>query len=165
MTRLLRTSILGMASAAVIALATATSALADGLAGEIMARKYSAASSGSGGSGGTITIGIGGLGIVIGGSGLIDFETGGGSSTAPSRSAYASIDDYSGLVDAPPSDVDGKEIAAFAGWSREVKVELVSPADGATFSATDQGLKRVTVTVKKGTGVAETRAFLVSNVP
>ena len=31
MTRLLRTSILGMASAAVIALATATSALADGL--------------------------------------------------------------------------------------------------------------------------------------
>lgn len=139
--------------------------LADGLASEIMARKYSAASSGSGGSGGTITIGIGGLGVVIGGGGLVDIDTGGESPSSPLRSPYASVDDYSGLVDSPPTDVDGAEIAGFGGWSREVKVELVNPADGVTVSATDQGLKRVTVTVKRGTGVVETRAFLVSNVP
>lgn len=138
---------------------SAATFLADSLANEMLARPYKAAAAGSTG----ITVNLGIISITLGGglSGTTDGLGGSGSS----RAAFASIDDYNGLVDSPPHDVDGTAIGGFTGWSREVRVQTVSAADGSTASGTDAGAKLVTVMVKWGAGVVETRRVVMTNVP
>lgn len=60
------------------------------------------------------------------------------------------VDDYDGLTESPPFDASGSAIPGATGWRRAVRVELVNPADPTATVATDQGAKRVTVTVYKG---------------
>jgi type II secretory pathway pseudopilin PulG len=71
------------------------------------------------------------------------------------RRAWTTLDDYSGLIDSPPSDRRGGKLSGLAaGWRREVAVERVKPDDpsGASTRSTDYGLKRITVTVTGPTG-------------
>lgn len=65
------------------------------------------------------------------------------------RSVYNDVDDYNGLSDAPPTNMNGTAIAGYSRWSRVVKVEYVTTANLGTASGADTGLKRITVTVKK----------------
>ncbi len=155
------------------AAARATGALlADALVGEILSRAYSADPEND--AGGLKIIGIGGLEVTLGGGGLVEIEEGegggvvkggGGAQASPIRALFTTVDDYHGLVDAPPTEVDGTPIPGLTGWCREVVVELVSPNDGATVVMSDAGVKRITVTVKRAGGVFETRRFLVADVP
>ncbi len=66
-----------------------------------------------------------------------------------SRSAYDDVDDYDGWADSPPEDKDGTDLADLTGWERSVAVEFVDPDSLTTVSATDTGVKRITVTVRR----------------
>jgi hypothetical protein len=63
------------------------------------------------------------------------------------RSAFNDIDDYSGWSESPPRSKDGTTMSDYTGWTRSVQVARVSPSNPATVLSTDQGLKRITVTV------------------
>lgn len=65
------------------------------------------------------------------------------------RRVLDDIDDYDGLDDDPLRTRDGSEKAVLAGWSRQVVVDFVQPADLTTTSGTDLGVKRITVFVSK----------------
>lgn len=132
------------------------SLLAQSLLDEVCAKQYSAA--GGGGGAGLVIIG----GIV---GGVSDALGGGSVDASSSRSGYDSVDAYNGLVDSPPHEPDGTVIPGFSGWSRRVAVQLVSAADGSTASASDAGVKKVTVTVMVGGAAVETRSALVVNAP
>lgn len=65
------------------------------------------------------------------------------------RSVLDDIDDYDALDDDPLRSRDGIEKTVLAGWSRGVTVDYVEAADVTTTSLTDQGVKRITVRVRK----------------
>lgn len=65
------------------------------------------------------------------------------------RTSFDDIDDYDGYVDSPPKDRTGAAIAGLSAWSRSVKVDFVTPANLASTSLTETGMKRVVITVKK----------------
>lgn len=65
-----------------------------------------------------------------------------------SRSGFDDVDDYHLWSARPPQDRNGVPFANMAGWQRDVLVEWVDPADPASVSNTDLGVKRITVIVK-----------------
>jgi type II secretory pathway pseudopilin PulG len=68
------------------------------------------------------------------------------------RSTLNDVDDYAGLSESPPRNADGSNMTGWTGWSRTVAVTYATSANLNTSSATDSGLKRIVVTVKKGSG-------------
>ena len=66
--------------------------------------------------------------------------------TNGTRSAFEDVDDYNGWTETPPQNKDGTTLAGYTGWTRSVVVAYVDPATMAV-SATDTGLKKITVTV------------------
>ena len=66
-----------------------------------------------------------------------------------SRADWDDVDDYDGWSQSPPEDHDGNTLPNLSGWQRDVVVEFVDPADPASVSGTDQGVKRVTVSVSR----------------
>lgn len=73
-------------------------------------------------------------------------ETGESSSD---RTNYDDVDDFHGWNAAPPTHRDGSAISGLADWKREVVVEWVDPDDPKTAVGADQGVKRITVGVRK----------------
>jgi MSHA pilin protein MshD len=70
-----------------------------------------------------------------------------GTETGETRATYDDVDDYDGLSEGSAAYANGTVIAGGAGWKRKVKVDWVDPADPTSKVNTDQGLKRVVVTV------------------
>lgn len=68
------------------------------------------------------------------------------------RAAFNDVDDYHGWSASPPQLKDGTPMAEYAGWTRSVAVHHASPANPAANAASDQDLKRITVTVTSDTG-------------
>lgn len=72
-------------------------------------------------------------------------------------------DDYNGLRETPPMEMDGRVIDGTKGWERSVRVEFVG-YDPATLTVrstgADEGLKRITVTVRAPNGKSFTRIVL-----
>lgn len=66
------------------------------------------------------------------------------------RSAFDDVDDYAGLMESPPKDRYGADIAGTAGWTRTTDVQWVSQADLTTPQASETSVKLVTVKVLKG---------------
>jgi type II secretory pathway pseudopilin PulG len=62
------------------------------------------------------------------------------------RSSFDDVDDYHNWS-ATPQEMDGTPLTNMSGWTRDVTVQYVSPTDLTSVSATDQGLKRIIVTV------------------
>lgn len=76
------------------------------------------------------------------------------------RSRFDDIDDYNGWTSTPPCDASGSPIAGTEAYTREVTVRYVQLNNPALTSSTDQGVKRIIVTVKRGSKqVAELRVF------
>jgi len=63
------------------------------------------------------------------------------------RAAWDDVDDYDGWSESPPQAKDGTVLGFAPGWRRDVKVEYVTAADPTARAGSDQGLKRITVTV------------------
>jgi hypothetical protein len=69
------------------------------------------------------------------------------------RVAFDDVDDFDGWSAAPPVDRNGNIILNSDDWQRDVAVKFIEPNDPATVSITDQGLKRITVTVRRNSQV------------
>ena len=82
------------------------------------------------------------------------------SESGSDRAGYDDVDDYDGWVSSPPENRDGTLMPDLTGWSREVTVEWAEPTDLTATSGTDQGIKRITVTVKRNGKVAATLVAL-----
>jgi hypothetical protein len=61
------------------------------------------------------------------------------------RADWDDVDDYHTYSQSPPQDKAGNDITEYTGWTREVTVEYLDPADPQTTIVTDQGLKRILV--------------------
>ncbi|QOV87521.1 type II secretion system protein [Humisphaera borealis] len=79
-----------------------------------------------------------------------------------SRATFDDVDDYNGLSEASALYADGTAVAGGTRWSRTVAVSWVSPTDPSTTSATDQGLKRIKVSVTSPGGRVTTLEALRS---
>ena len=76
------------------------------------------------------------------------------------RADWDDVDDYDGWSSTPPEDRSGNALPNSTNWQRDVTVEFVDPSDPASVSGSDQGLKRVIVTVRlSGTTLAESTAI------
>jgi len=83
------------------------------------------------------------------------------SESGSSRATWDDVDDYDGWSASPPEGKDGSEIDHLDGWTRSVSVAYVDPSDLGT-SGSDEGLKRVTVTVTDPRGAETSVAALRS---
>jgi len=82
------------------------------------------------------------------------------------RSSYDDVDDYHTWQASPPEARDGTPLTGAEGWTREVRVDYVLPADPASRTGTDRGLKRITVTATSPQGKQTTlRALRSSSGP
>lgn len=66
------------------------------------------------------------------------------------RTLFDDVDDYHGWSATPPERRDGTAIPGFEGWERTVTVEWVDPADLDETLSSESGMKRITVTVRRG---------------
>ena len=72
------------------------------------------------------------------------------------RVNFDDVDDYDGWSASPPQEKDGTDMAGLDGWTREVTVEFVDPDDLTASVGSDQGVKRIAVTVRRGDRLAAT---------
>lgn len=83
-----------------------------------------------------------------------------GSESSGTRAGYDDIDDYNGWNQSPPRARDGTQMANRTGWRQRVTVAYVVPSTPSVTSVTDQGVKRVKVTIEyNGKTLAEQTAF------
>ncbi|HVX84463.1 MAG TPA: prepilin-type N-terminal cleavage/methylation domain-containing protein [Phycisphaerae bacterium] len=80
--------------------------------------------------------------------------------TSLSKTNYNDVDDFNGWSESPPQDRTGTTMSELTGWTRSVRVDFVSPTNPNSLSATDAGLKRITVTVSKNNVLLATRVAL-----
>lgn len=80
---------------------------------------------------------------------------GSGAGSAPNRLGFTSVDDYQNWKRSPPQSRSGQALSGFDGWERTVRIDWVDPSNPAQAVKSDQGAKRITVTVRRqGTEVA-----------
>jgi len=90
-------------------------------------------------------------------------ESGEGTSN---RTDFDDVDDYHGWSKSPPQGRGGTVIPNLDGWERSVAVVWVNPADLSQTVGSNQGAKRMTVTVThNGLPVASMFAFRTSAWP
>ncbi len=87
-------------------------------------------------------------------------ETGEPSTNTGPRTGYDDVDDFHLWDRSPPVTRTGAVIPNLAGWRRRVTVQWVRLADPSQVSATDQGVKRVTIEVSLNDAVLATCVFL-----
>jgi MSHA pilin protein MshD len=68
------------------------------------------------------------------------------------RSKFDDVDDYNNWTESPPQLKNGTTLTDYTGWTRTVAVAWANPTTPTTTSASDQGLKRITVTVTDPSG-------------
>jgi type II secretory pathway pseudopilin PulG len=79
------------------------------------------------------------------------------------RSGLDDVDDYYNWTDSPPHARDGTALAGFdASWSRASVVVWISPDTGNT-SATETGVKRITITVTHNYKTVSTLAAIATD--
>jgi MSHA pilin protein MshD len=93
---------------------------------------------------------------------VFGIETG---EVATNKTTFDDVDDFNGWNESPPQDRDGNAMTELAGWKRYVSVAWVTSANVSTVSATETGIKRVTVTVSKNNVTLSTRVAIKVNAP
>jgi Tfp pilus assembly protein PilV len=72
------------------------------------------------------------------------------------RSQFDDVDDYTGLTESPPKSRAGTDLTGFTGWSRSVTVVRAQRTSPMQTSGSDEGLKRITITVSRNGVVQKT---------
>lgn len=76
------------------------------------------------------------------------------------RADFDDSDDYSAWTETPPKNKDGTSLPGPTGWTRSVAVSWVNPTNSTQIVGTDQGVKRIKVTVMhQGVVMAELTAI------
>jgi Tfp pilus assembly protein PilV len=76
----------------------------------------------------------------------VQFGTESGEGTVD-RSDFDDVDDYHNWSASPPQNQDGTDMNDLSGWERSVQVSWVDPTDLSQTMSSDQGVKRIAVTV------------------
>ena len=76
---------------------------------------------------------------------------------AARRDLFDDVDDFDGWSSEPPQTRDGTELTGHVGWTRAATVQWASPDTGNVVTASDTGLKRITITVTAPDGRVTTR--------
>lgn len=79
------------------------------------------------------------------------------------RSTFATIDEYDGYSESPPTDENGNVLAGYSGWTRGVEVEAVRLGDPDMVSPQETGLRKITVKVQIGDEIIAQTTFLRSS--
>jgi len=80
------------------------------------------------------------------------------------RAKFNDVDDYANWTESPPQNLDGTSMTDLAGWTRSVVVERVDGANPSGPAAgAETGLKRVTVTVRRGARTVAQLTALAAN--
>ncbi len=66
-------------------------------------------------------------------------------SAAGQRSLFSVIDNYHGYTESPPKDQDDNVLPGYTGWTRTVTVEVVGFSNPNAVSASEMGLRKITV--------------------
>ena len=83
-----------------------------------------------------------------------------------SRIDFDDVDDYHNWSASPPQNRDGTDMSDLSGWRRSVQVIWVDPTNLSQTAGSDQGVKRITVTVTHDdVRVASLTAFRTSVWP
>lgn len=69
-----------------------------------------------------------------------------------SRLNYDDVDDYNGWTRSPPRTKDNTALTEYTGWTRSASISFVQRNAPNTVSGTDEGLKRIIVTVTDPNG-------------
>jgi prepilin-type N-terminal cleavage/methylation domain-containing protein len=69
------------------------------------------------------------------------------------RAQFDDVDDYDSWTETPPKNRVGTNLTGFTGWTRSVTVVRAQRNSPMTNAGTDEGLKRIRITVSKN-GVA-----------
>lgn len=72
------------------------------------------------------------------------------------RISWDDVDDYHGSSTSPPSHKSGQALAGHTGWRRAVSVAFASLANPTQNAGSDEGLKRIVVTVTNPAGQTTT---------
>ena len=80
-----------------------------------------------------------------------------------SRENFDDVDDYNNWSASPPQAKDGTDIPGLTGWQRSVTVQYAHPDNITDTVGSDQGLKRITVTVTDLRGAQTTLVALRCN--
>jgi hypothetical protein len=86
-----------------------------------------------------------------------------GDETLGNRSLFDDVDDYHLWSEGPPAGKDGSPLTGFAGWTRQVTVSWVDPANPNNAVGSDQGIKKISVSVTSPFGKTTTLAALRSS--
>lgn len=82
------------------------------------------------------------------------------------RSLWNDVDDYDGWSASPPQYKDGTALSGLVGWERSVTVDWVGPLDLSQVVGSNQGAKRIVVTVTRDAAVvARLTAIRTSSWP
>lgn len=82
-------------------------------------------------------------------AGVSSFGLEAGESSA-NRRHFDDVDDFDGLVESPPKEPDGTDIDSLKGWRQIVDVSWVALNDLTTPVMSNQGYKRIVVTLYRG---------------
>lgn len=88
--------------------------------------------------------------------------------SATCRANYDDVDDYNGWTDSPPQNKDCTTMPDLTGWTRQVAVAWVDPANltqPAPGASSETGMKRITVSVWHNGKLILTRVTTKANAP
>jgi MSHA pilin protein MshD len=85
------------------------------------------------------------------------------SDAGETRATWDDVSDYDNYSETSPTSRSGTALAGYTGWQRSAQVQWVDPTNPATTVGTDQGLKRITVTVQGPKGQSFTLTGLRSS--
>jgi Tfp pilus assembly protein PilV len=72
------------------------------------------------------------------------------------RSQFDDVDDYDTWTETPPKNRAGTNLTGFTGWSRSVTVVRAQRNSPMTNAGSDEGLKRIRITVSKNSVTLQT---------
>ena len=72
------------------------------------------------------------------------------SESSGDRLRYDDVDDYEGLIETPPKNRSGVELTDYTGLTRQVNVQWIAAASPHAPIGFNDGLKQITVTVRRG---------------
>ncbi|MBM4109664.1 MAG: hypothetical protein FJ255_12795 [Phycisphaerae bacterium] len=80
--------------------------------------------------------------------------------TPVSRAAFATVYEYSGLVDSPPRSRDGAALDGYSGWTRRITITTLNPETLARSLGPGTGVAQVLVEVSRGNRVASRMSII-----
>ena len=83
--------------------------------------------------------------------------------TAVTREFFDDVDDYHSWSAKPPQDHYGNELSQYAAFTRAVAVNFVAPGNLTTEMGSDQGFKKVTITISRGNKILAEHVYVIAD--